>query len=122
MAKTALTLQVTDREGLEATYANANADGQAFDNASGKVILHVKNGSASPVTVTIGSAGSLDGRTVAALSVAVPAGEDRFIGPFPGALYNAADNTLNIDEAVSISFSAATDVTVAAIKLGSLAY
>lgn len=49
MARTALTAQVADRDGLAVSFASANADGHSFAN-NGRRALHFKNTDASAVT------------------------------------------------------------------------
>jgi hypothetical protein len=108
MAATPFTVQRIQRSGLEATYAAAaSGEGNSFAN-SGNTFLHVKNGSGSEVTVTIASTAVVDGLAVADATVAVPAGEDRMIGPF---------STTTFGSTVTVTFSATTSVTVAAITL-----
>jgi len=123
MARTELALQSTARTGLNPTYSAATVDGFAINNASEQVILHVKNGNAASCTVTVQTPNTIDGMAVPDLTVSVPATTgDRFIGPFPKALYNKNDSLLGIAEAVWVDFSIQATVTAAAIKLGSLSY
>ena len=123
MARTELALQSTARTGLNPTYSAATVDGFGINNASEQVILHVKNGNAAACTVTIQTPKTIDGLALPDLTVSVPATTgDRFIGPFPKALYNQVSVTPAIDEAVYVDFSIQASVTAAAIKLGSLSY
>lgn len=75
-------------------------------------LLHVKNGSASPITVTISTAADVleTGGTYPNVVVTVAAGADSVI-PITLNAYLPADGTLN----ANVSFSAVTSVTVAAI-------
>jgi hypothetical protein len=111
MARTALSVQSIVRAGLSPTYTAANVDGHSVANEGKQTFIHVKNGGASPITVTIPTPGSVDGLAVADRTVNVPAGEERMIGPFPAAFYNQADGTVHVD------FSAVTSVTLAAFKV-----
>ena len=75
--------------------------------------LHVKNGSGSPITVTVVTPG-LDkyGQARADIAVSVPATTgERIIGPFPADLADPADGL------VAITYSAVTTVTVSAIAM-----
>lgn len=110
MARTALAVQQIVRTGLEPTYSNANAEGHAMPNG-GTEVLHVKNGDESPINVTIQTPNTVDGLAIADRVVAVPAGEERFIGPFPRATYNQGADEVYVD------FSAVTSVTCAALRL-----
>lgn len=107
----AINAQVVTRSGLAPSYAAASAGGDYFQN-SGSEVLHVKNGSGSSVTVTIITQATVDGMAVTDRTVAVPAGADRMIGPFPAGTYNDGDGR------VQITYSATTSVTVGVIKIG----
>lgn len=111
MSREALTVQSVVRTGLEPAYTAAVGDGHSVLNDGRLTFVHVVNGSGSEVTITIPTPGSVDGLAVADRTVAVPAGEERMIGPFPTATYNQADGTVHVD------YSATTSVTVGAFKV-----
>lgn len=117
MARAELTLQTSVRTGLNPTYSSAATDGHAVNNASHKVLLHVKNASGSSMNVTVSTPNTVDGNAISEKVVAVPNGEDRMIGPYPHAVYCKNDTTLSITHAIWVDYSATTSVTVAAIKL-----
>lgn len=110
-----LTAQTLAESGLDATYAAASAGGDDVINPTDKrLFLHVKNGDASSHTVTVAA---LDNSvdvvgygpvTKPDVSVAIPAGEDRFIGPFPHAAFGSS---------LPITYDAVTSVTIAALHL-----
>lgn len=109
-----LTVQRIVESGLNATYSAAAALGDTFVNdSSERIFLHVKNGDASSKTITIApevSSKSVAGfgtMTKATISVAIAAGQDRFIGPFPRGAFGNPD----------IQYSAVTSVTVAVIRV-----
>lgn len=114
---TAMTLQKITGAGLLASYA-AVADGDTIPaGGSDRVFLHVKNGDTGSINVTVAATratatvpgvGTL---TVPDIVVAVPAGEDRMIGPFPPA-YTAADGT------VTVNYDSVISITAAALDLG----
>ena len=111
MASVELTVQEVSRDGLEATYAAANADGNHFDNqADNRTFLHVKNGDGDDHVVTLSIQETVDGQTVTNPTVTVTAGEARLIGPFPAPIYNTSGQ-------VYVAYDAVTSVTVAAIRL-----
>lgn len=89
--------------------------GNKFLN-DGKTVLRVVNGSASPITVTIDTPGSVDGQAIADLVVTIAATgdgdglDDQFIGPFPKTFEQS-------DGYVWAVFSAVTDVTAGAFRL-----
>lgn len=103
-----LTVQNVVRAGLEATYAAAAAGGDSFPNDGKDTFAHVKNGSGGSIDVTIETPGTVDGLAIADRVVAVPAGEERMIGPFPTATYS---------NSVGLTYSGVTSLTVAAIRV-----
>lgn len=112
MARESLTIQSIVRTGLEPTYTAANADGHMFtNNQGGQRFVHVKNGDASPHTVTFPTPRTVHGLAVTDLAVAVPAGEERMIGPFPGSTFNQSDGTCHID------YDATTGMTIAVLTV-----
>lgn len=124
MARTALSLQTTVRSGLEPAYTAATADGEGIDNDSQRVVLHVKNAGGGAVVVSLDTPGTVDGLAIPSLDVTVPAGEERFIGPFPKNVYNQNDSAgdTGLSEAVFIDTDTQTGITLAAILLGSAGY
>lgn len=111
MARTALTTQKFATSGLAPVYVAPDVAGCAFRN-SGKQVLHVKNASAGPVTVTLQIGRTVQGQTVTAPTATVAAGTDKFFGPFPDD-YDQQDGTDN----VYVDFSAVASVTVAALGI-----
>ena len=93
------------------TYDSAAAGGDQFVN-DGNIVLLVRNGSGSSVTVTItpGQA-PYAGGAYSPLAVAVPAGDNYLIGPFRVDVYNDNSNY------VQITYSATTSVTLKAIRV-----
>lgn len=74
--------------------------------------LHVRNGSGASINVTVVVPGNTKyGQANPDVVVAVPAGADRLIGPFPSDLADPADGL------VAITYSAVTTVTVAAVQI-----
>lgn len=106
----ALTIQQSSLAGLTPAYAAASVGGDTITN-DGKVVLHVKNGGATSINVTVVStAPARPGLAPASNVVAVPAGGERIIGPLDASAFNDANG------AVSITYSGTTTVTVAAIR------
>jgi len=112
MAASALTVQEITRAGVAITAAAANAEGNFFTN-SGNIALRVINGGTSSITVTITAQAACDQGTKHDLVVTVASGATKEIGPFPMRHYNDASGY------VKVTYSAVTDVTVAAVKLAS---
>jgi hypothetical protein len=74
--------------------------------------LFVRNGSAASINVTVAVPGNTRyGQANPDVVVAVPAGADRLIGPFPPDLADP------IDGLVAITYSAVTTVTVGAVSI-----
>ena len=107
MALQQMTVQEIVQTGLNPTFEAANSDGNFFSN-NGKTFLVVKNGGASPVTVTVDSKIKCDQGFDHDLPVDVPASEERWIGPFEVGRFTGS---------VEATYSAVTDVTVAAFKI-----
>lgn len=114
----ALSVQEISRSGRPVVYglvAPTATHGNKIPN-DGKTFLRVKNGSASPITVTIDCPGSIDGQAIADLTVTVAATGDGAgldfvdIGPFTST-FNQADGF------VWAVFSAVATVTVGAFRL-----
>lgn len=118
----ALNIQSIGEAGLEAAYSAAGASGDTIaDDGTQRTFLHVKNGSGADITVTIAaqntsrSVPGMGAMTKSDIAVVVTAGEDRFIGPFAPQAYKDSSGL------VHASYSSATTVTVAAIKVPQLA-
>lgn len=106
-----LASQQVTRAGLAPNYAAAAAGGDKVDPGP-STMLHVKNGSAAAVTVTLQVPVTFQGQTVSNVAVNVPAGGERIIGPVGAELFrNPADGKADI------SYSAAASVTVAALLI-----
>lgn len=97
--------------GLGAAYAAASAGGDTFTPGEG-VILHVKNGGASPTTVTIVTPNvAAGGLAIADAGGSVPAGGERFFGPFP-----PRDFARPADGKAEVTWSGVTSVTFAVLR------
>lgn len=100
-----LTYQAPKLSGTAVTYAAASAGGDTMGRTTSGV-LRVKNGSAGVVTVTIVTPGNTQyGQADPDIPVAVAAGAEVAIGPFP--------DGLAVDGVISVTYSTVTSVTVA---------
>lgn len=115
MARSQLATQQTVAAGLNATYTAANAAGH-FIAGTGRVLLHVKNGGGSSINVTLETPGQVDGLDIADQVVAVPAGGERFIGPFSQRTYDRPAGAADAGK-VYVDFSGVTSVTIAALEV-----
>lgn len=108
-----LATQRITRAGIAPSYAAAAAGGDKC-RPGGDVFLHVKNGSAGALTVTIVTPGeAIENVAIADLAVSVPAAGEQLIGPLPGSQFgNSADSGL-----ASITYSGVTSLTIAAFSL-----
>ncbi len=95
----------------------AAGGGDVVTNTRGRVVLRVNNGSGAPITVTAAAVqtarpaeGPWPQMTLANLTVQVPAGDSRLIGPIPPAFNNASGQ-------VALTYSDVTTVTVEAYEL-----
>ena len=112
MAASALTVSSVARAGINCTDldAAANADGNYFTN-TGFEFLYALNGDGSATTITLVNQLTIDGATVTAKTVSVPAGKAMLIGPFPTEIYNDANGRMNL------TYSSVTSLTVLACKM-----
>ena len=93
-------------DGANPTFVAATAGaGDNFPN-TGREYLHVINGSGGSINVTVAATAPCNHGTTHNVVVAVPAGQQRRIGPFP---------TSRFGDNVVVTYSAVTTVTVAAI-------
>lgn len=102
--------QVVSLAGLAAAYSAASAGGDKFTPGA-RTFLHVKNASGGAVTATIVTPGTVIGQAIADVAVAVPAGAERLIGPFP------AEHFAGSDGLASVSWSASASVTFAVARV-----
>lgn len=102
--------QVISKEGIAPAFVAASVGGDTFRN-TGSNFLHVKNGGASSVTVTIDSVEKCSHGFDHDLTVSVAAGAERIIGPLQEKRFN------NDSGHVSVSYSGVTTVTVATFRL-----
>lgn len=112
------TVEDITEAGVDATYNSANAGGDDFKNTvEQRVFIHAKNGDTSQKTVTVAATDSSEDfpgwgtMTKSDVSVSIPAGEDRFIGPFPVKAFGNAP---------TITYSDTTSVTVAVLRVPSV--
>lgn len=108
---TALTVQDIALTGLAPSYVAADATGNYFTNNTGRTFLHVKNGGAAAINVTVDSQQLCSFGYDHNVVVSVPAGGERMIGPFVTTRWNDANGRVNV------SYSAVTSVTVAAFQI-----
>ena len=105
-----LSVQVSDIDGLEASYVAAAAGGDTFKN-DGKTVLHVKNGSGGDITLTFTPPGTVAGVAIENPTCLVTAGEERFCGPFEPSVFNNSSGLL------AVGYSGVTSLTIAAIRV-----
>jgi hypothetical protein len=105
-----LVVQSISLAGLTPAFGPAAVEGDSFYN-DGKTFVHVKNGGAAAVTVTIDSKEPCSHGFDHDISVTIAAGADKIIGPFPKGRFTARTTGL-----ANISYSDVTSVTVAAFR------
>lgn len=105
-----LTTQIVSVAGIAQTLAAATAGGDTFF-PNDVTILVVKNGDGSPHTVTVVSPVNCDQGFEHDVAVVVAAGATELIGPFPAGRFAAANGQ------GSITYSAVTSVTIAAVQV-----
>lgn len=102
-----LTQQSSISAGLEATYATADAAGDEVPFHSA-LFLHIKNDDGDAVTITVLSPRLCNQGFSHPQVVTIPAGENRFIGPFAQRFIQSTNN-------IKWTYDDVDGVTVAAI-------
>lgn len=102
-----LSVQDTGLDGTDVTLAAADSGGDDFPN-TGSEYLEVSNASGGEITVTCSASGDCNQGFTHDATATIPDGESRRIGPFP---------TGRFGDSVSVSYSSASSVTVAAVKV-----
>lgn len=102
-----LNVQKSSLSGITPVFTAADAAGDTFQN-TGKEYLHVKNGSAGAITVTVDSVRSCDQGFDHNASASVPAGGEKVLGPFTQHRFGGV---------ASVTYTAAAGVTVAVVQL-----
>lgn len=105
-----LAVAVAVRTGIDMAGVAATSGGDQFPN-TGREYLQIFNGDSGSHTVTPVTQLAPDGQTVSALTVAVPAGATKVIGPFPPGVYN------DVNGNVQLTYSAVTSVTVKVVQV-----
>lgn len=106
-----LTVQsVIGLSGVTPTYAAAASGGDKFPN-DGKTLFHAKNGSGSPITVTVASLVTCNQGQTHNNAVVVGANSEEMIGPFDQSRFSDGTGL------VSVTYSGVTSLTVAALKV-----
>lgn len=93
------------------SFVAAGSTGDVFANTRGTAMLHIKNSDSSPHNVTFDCQKPCSYGYDHDVVVAVPAGEERIVGPFATYRWNDADGK------VHVSYDAVTGLTVAAYSL-----
>jgi hypothetical protein len=104
-----LTVQKIALTGVSPVYNVASITGDSFIN-NGRTYVHVKNGGASAVTVTLDSKQLSNYGTDVDIIISIPAGAERVIGFLDPLRFS---NDLGI---ANIAYSAVTSVTVSIIS------
>lgn len=111
MAREELAVQRPTSAGNIPTWSTPTVDGYKISN-DGRTIVHVKNGNAATLTVTIQTPSTVDGLAVADRTVTIlTTAEKEFV--LPPAYYNQPDNSADAGK-VYMDFSVQTSVLVKA--------
>lgn len=105
-----LSVQVVVLGGIVPSYATAGAGGDEFVN-SGREMIHVKNGGGGSINVTVNSQEACNQGYDHDAVVAVAAGTEKMIGPFPKSRFDDSGGK------VQIAYSGVTSVTIAVLQL-----
>lgn len=111
MARTDLTIYEIGITGVTPTFVAAIADGHMWLGRGNEFIV-VKNGSGASMNVTVQAPGKWKGIDLTDQVIAVGAGSEEWIGPFPqGVFSQGADGKVYVD------YSLETSVTIAVVRL-----
>lgn len=106
-----LSVQRAVLTGLAPNFVAASVGGDSVPPA-GAAALIVKNGGASAITVTVATPGKTEfGLDQPDLTISVPAGGERFIGPLTNRLVDPDTG------GIQVTYSAVTSVTVAVVAV-----
>jgi len=105
-----LSVQIVVLGGLTPSYGAAAGGGDEFLN-SGREFIHAKNGAGVSQTVTVNSQVACNQGADHDAAVAIPAGQERMIGPFPKNRFDDANGK------VQITYSAVASLTVAVVRV-----
>ena len=96
MARTSVSVETVDRDGLEPTQTFIPTDGVEFEN-TGKEFIQLENTDASAITVTIQTAITIDSESVGDKTISVGASKTILVGPFPTKWYNQSGGKVYVD-------------------------
>lgn len=97
MPRVAIPITEVRRSGVALSTIGSDATNDHYFMASGLVVLYVRNTGTSASVVEIPLTAAPDGQTVAPRQVSVPAGEERYIGPFPTRDYLQPDGSIYVN-------------------------
>jgi hypothetical protein len=105
-----LAAQVIVLAGVTPSLAAASAGGDQWAN-TGREYLHIKNAGGSSIDVTVNSQKTCNQGFDHDVTVAVPNGEERLVGPFPKERFNDENGY------AQVSYSDVTSVTIGVFRL-----
>lgn len=121
MARTELTVQEIDSDGLDLTWTPGDAtNDHSFEHLTEDIFFAVDNQGTGAVQVTIQTPLTVNGLAVADRVVSVNGGKTYLIGPFQKNLFNQEDTGNSIDETILVDLDQDSNVYVAAVRLPTL--
>lgn len=116
MARVFPTLFIPTAAGVQLTYSAPAGTGSAnADKLRPGQVLLVKNGSASPLTLTIETGGTTDGLAIADPTITIPAGQDYLVGPFDTGSYPQISGAADEVGTIFVQYGSVTSITRALI-------
>lgn len=110
MARTDLAVQKATVAGLNATYTAFATGANNGKQVNPSSLLHVKNGTAGPATLTVVTPGAPGGNPIADKTVTVPATSDRFLD-LSEDVYRQSDGKVYVDSDVAVTAASLGDVS-----------
>mgnify|MGYP001580340906 CR=1 FL=1 len=105
MADIPVTTVTRDGVALATAVAGTGA-AQALPANDGNVLLEAVNGTSGSLTVTVTPQATVGGLALATVSVVVPANATRYLGPWPPAVFHAANGAAVISAPSGLSLRA----------------
>lgn len=105
-----LITQPISQAGLSPAYQSASSGGDQYTPSS-VTFIALKNGSGSPITLTVVTTATIYGQPIGNIAVPIAAGAEVFCGPFdPGEVQQPGSSLANL------TYSGVSNLTVAAIS------
>lgn len=105
-----LITQPISQAGLQPSYQAASSGGDQYTPSS-VTFLALKNGSGSPITLTVATTATIYGQPIGNIAISIPSSSEVFCGPFdPGEVQQSGSSLANL------TYSGVTNLSIAAVS------